>query len=59
MLRLYRLQETKDELDEYQQSSQELESEMEIQLEQSEKKVKDLTSQNERLQTDFDTLRVG
>lgn len=32
---------------------------MEVQLEQSEKKVKDLTSQNERLQTELDQLRVS
>ena len=57
-LYINRWQDTKEEFDEYQQSSQELESEMEIQLEQSEKKVKDLTSQNERLQTELDTIRV-
>ena len=32
---------------------------MEVQLEQSEKKVKDLTSHNERLQTELEQLRVS
>jgi len=55
----FRWQDTKEELEEYQQSSQELESEMELQLEQSEKKVNDLQSQNERLQGDLDSIRVS
>lgn len=58
-LTLFRWQDTKEEFDEYQQNSQELESEMEIQLEQSERKTKELTSHNEKLQTELDSLRVN
>ena len=54
-----RYEDTKEELDEYEASSKELEAEMEVQLEQSEKKVKDLTSHNERLQTELEQLRVS
>lgn len=56
---LCRYEDTKEDLDEFQASSQELEAEMEVQLEQSEKKVKDLMSHNERLQTELDQLRVS
>ena len=52
------LNETKEELEEYQISSQELEAELETQLEQSEAKVKDLTATNQRLGTECDNLKV-
>ncbi|XP_072168608.1 nuclear distribution protein nudE-like 1-A [Diadema setosum] len=51
------LQETKEELEEYQISSQELEAELEAQLEQSESKVKDLTATNQRLHMECDNLK--
>lgn len=54
-----RYEDTKEELEEYQQSSQELEAEMEMQLDQAEKKMKEYKSQNERLQLELESLRVG
>lgn len=51
------LVETKEELEEYQISSQELEAELETQLEQSESKVKDLTATSQRLNIECDNLK--
>ncbi|ELT96315.1 hypothetical protein CAPTEDRAFT_2037 [Capitella teleta] len=49
--------EAKEELDEYQISSRDLEAELEAQLEQAEGKMKDLQSSNSRLQMEVETLR--
>lgn len=46
-----------EELEEYQTSSRELEAELEAQLEQAEAKVRDTTSQNQRLQMDNEVYR--
>ncbi|KAH9514472.1 Nuclear distribution protein nudE-like 1-A [Bulinus truncatus] len=51
------LKETKDELEEFQISSHELEQELETQLKQEEKKNKELTLANERLQSECDSLK--
>ncbi|CAG5122561.1 unnamed protein product, partial [Candidula unifasciata] len=50
-------EETKEELEEFQISSRELEQELETQLRQEEKKAKELILSNERLQTECDSLR--
>lgn len=47
----------KEELDEFQASSRELEQELEAQLEQQEKKNRDLVSANSRLQMEVESLR--
>ncbi|KAI0222217.1 Nuclear distribution protein nudE-like 1 [Lamellibrachia satsuma] len=51
------LDEVKEELDEFQVSSHELEAELEAQLEQTESKNKELRSANYRLQMDLQSLR--
>ncbi|XP_071813822.1 nuclear distribution protein nudE-like 1 [Apostichopus japonicus] len=51
------LDETKEELEEFQISSQELEQELETQLEQAEKKAKDFHAANQRLQLECETLK--
>ncbi|XP_055874901.1 nuclear distribution protein nudE-like 1-A isoform X2 [Biomphalaria glabrata] len=51
------LKETKDELEEFQISSHELEQELETQLKQEEKKNKELSLANERLQSEVDSLK--
>ncbi|BFZ17442.1 hypothetical protein BsWGS_20481 [Bradybaena similaris] len=48
---------TKEELEEFQTSSHELEQELETQLRQEEKKVKELALSTERLQNECDSLR--
>lgn len=48
----------KEELEDFQASSRELESELEAQLTQAENKNKELTSLNSRLQTEVDSLKV-
>ncbi|XP_071797696.1 nuclear distribution protein nudE-like 1 [Asterias amurensis] len=50
-------EESKEELDEFQISSQELEAELETQLETAENKVKELTVAKERLQVETDALK--
>ncbi|XP_022103481.1 nuclear distribution protein nudE-like 1-A [Acanthaster planci] len=50
-------EEAKEELDEFQISSQELEAELETQLEAAEGKVKELTAAKERLQNETDNLK--
>jgi len=47
---LQKLQDTREEFDEFQQGSQELESELEVQLEQYEQKVTDLVSAKDKLE---------
>ncbi|XP_005096591.1 nuclear distribution protein nudE homolog 1 isoform X3 [Aplysia californica] len=51
------LEETKEELEDYQISSRELEQELETQLKQEEKKNKELNLANDRLQNECDSLR--
>ncbi|GFN79843.1 nuclear distribution protein nude homolog 1 [Plakobranchus ocellatus] len=51
------LEETKEELEEFQVSSHELEKELETQLQHEEKKSKELVSANSRLQNECDQLR--
>ena len=52
-------EDAKEELDEFQASSRELEQELEAQLEQQEKKNRDLVSSNSRLQMEVESLRVS
>ena len=54
-----RLAESRDELDEFQENSRELEAELEAQLEQQEARVKDLTSRLARVQTENDQIKVS
>lgn len=51
------LDETKEELEEFQTSSQELEQELETQLEQAERKVRDFAAANQRLQAECESLK--
>ena len=55
----FSLDDTKEELDEFQISSRELEAELEAQLEQAENKNKELNSTNSRIQMEVDSLRVS
>ena len=55
----FRLEETKEELEEYQISSRELEAELEAQLKQLEKRNKELETNSARLQTEVESLRVS
>lgn len=55
----YSYEETKEELEEFQISSRELEQELETQLKQEEKKKKELLLVNERQQNECDSLRVS
>ena len=50
---------SKEELEEFQTSSRELELELESQLETSEKKNKEFDSCNSRLKMEVETLRVS
>ncbi len=54
----YRFEETKEELEEFQISSHELEAELETQLDQAEKKVTELTAASQRLQSECENLKV-
>lgn len=51
--------EVKEELEEYEISSRELEAELEAQLEQQENKNRELLSANQRLQMELDSARVS
>ena len=53
-----RLQETREELDEFQEGSRELEAELEAQLEQAEARQRELLSIKTRLETDNENLKV-
>ena len=53
-----RLQETREELDEFQEGSRELEAELEAQLEQAEARQRELLSVKTRLETDNENLKV-
>ena len=54
-----RYEEVKDELEEFQLSSQELEAELEAALEQTEGKNKELNATRCRLEMEVDSLRVS
>jgi hypothetical protein len=53
------LDEAREELDEFQISSRELEAELETQLEQLEKQKSDYQGANARLQMEVESLRVS
>ena len=55
----YSLDEAREELDEFQISSRELETELEAQLELAETKAKDLGNQNTRLNIELDIVKVS
>ena len=59
ILFIHRLEEAREELDEFQLSSRELEAELEAQLEQAEGKNKELLSANGRLTMEVEMLRVS
>lgn len=54
-----RYEETKLELEEFQDSSRELEAELEAQLEQTEARNRELKSLSARLQLESDSLKVS
>ena len=54
-----RLEETREELEEFQISSRELEAELEAQLEQLEKKNDVLNQDNSKLKYEVESLRVS
>ena len=51
-------QEAQEELLEFQEGSRELEAELEAQLGQAEHRMKDLQSENHRLKSEVDSLKV-
>jgi hypothetical protein len=53
------MESAKEELEEYQSSSRELELELEAQLETAESKIKELTAVNSRLVMELEGLRVS
>ena len=55
----YSLDEAREELDEFQISSRELETELEAQLELAETKANDLGNQNTRLNIELDIVKVS
>ena len=54
----FRLQEIRDEYDDFQEGSRELEAELEAQLEQSESRIKELLAIKQRLEEENETLKV-
>ncbi|XP_035254339.1 nuclear distribution protein nudE-like 1-B [Anguilla rostrata] len=50
-------QEARDELQEFQEGSRELEAELEAQLGQAESRIRDLQAENQRLKSEVDTLK--
>lgn len=52
------MQEARDELDEFQEGSRELEAELETQLEQAEARQRELLSAKTRLETENESLKV-
>ena len=55
----FRLEETREELEEFQISSRELEAELEAQLEQLEKKNGTLVQDNSKLKHEVESLKVS
>ena len=58
-LSIFRLQDVKDEFDDFQEGSRELEAELEAQLEQYEKRVKELVSVRSSLEDENEMLKVS
>ena len=56
---LSRLRDLRDEFDEFQEGSRELEAELEAQLEQYEQRVKDLVSTKSSLEEENEILKVS
>jgi len=54
-----RLQEARDELDEFQEGSRELEAELETQLEQAEARQRELLAAKTRLESENENLKVN
>lgn len=54
-----RLQEARDELDEFQEGSRELEAELETQLEQAEARQRELLAAKTRLEAENESLKVN
>ena len=54
-----RLQEARDELDEFQEGSRELEAELETQLEQAEARQRELLAAKTRLEAENESLKVS
>lgn len=54
-----RLQEARDELDEFQEGSRELEAELETQLEQAEARQRELLAAKTRLESENESLKVN
>lgn len=55
---VFSYKEAHEELLEFQEGSRELETELETQLGQAEHRIRDLQSDNERLQHELDSLKV-
>lgn len=58
-LRICSYHDAQEELQEFQEGSRELEAELEAQLGQAEHRIRDLHSENQRLKSEVDTLKVG
>ena len=56
---LYSLEEVRGEFDDFQESSRELEAELEAQLEQAESVNKDLLSRVQRLEEENESIKVS
>lgn len=56
---LFSYKEAQEELLEFQEGSRELETELETQLSQAEHRIRDLQADSERLQHEFDSLKVS
>ena len=56
---LYSLEEVRGEFDDFQESSRELEAELEAQLEQAESTNKDLLSRIQRLEEENESIKVS
>lgn len=54
----FRLSETQQELEEFQEGSRDLETELETQLEQAESKNKELSTANQQLKLECERLQV-
>lgn len=57
-LRICSCHDAQEELQEFQEGSRELEAELEAQLGQAEHRIRDLQSENQRLKSEVDTLKV-
>lgn len=57
-MRICSYHDAQEELQEFQEGSRELEAELEAQLGQAEHRIRDLQSENQRLKSEVDTLKV-